>query len=113
MPYPRYITVNELITQLSLIAGQEQESFLEGLILAASDVVNEYVQGNVRPQVEEGEPEAEVYPRIKQATKMLAAEWYLNRETETQGLEKGVQGHGYLPQAVQSILYPLRSPVVL
>lgn len=110
MAYPKFITVAELEHQLNLIAGQEQASQLEGLILAASDVVNEYVQGNVRPKVAEGQTAPEVYPRIKQATKMLAAEWYEKRETENDGVSG--QGHGFLPQAVQSILYPLRRPVV-
>lgn len=111
MAYEKYITVNELIHQLSLIEGQEQTAFLESLIESASDVVNEYVQGNVRPEAAEGAPPEDIYPRIKQAVKMLAAEWYMNRETENNGVSG--QGHGFLPQAVQSILYPLRTPVVL
>lgn len=102
-----FITEQELMHQLSLISGQEQSDYLQSLALAASDVVNEYVQGNVLDE------EGEVYPRVKQATKMLAAEWYLNRETQMQGVDKGPQEHGFLPQAIQSILYPLRRPVVL
>lgn len=113
MDFPKFITVDELIAQLSLMDGQESTDYLESLILAASDVVNAYVQGNVRPEPTEEEPEPELYPRIKQATKILAAEWFNNREANTDGLDKGAQGHGFLPQAIQSILYPLRTPVVM
>lgn len=111
MAYEKFITVSELIHQLNLIDGSEQTSVLDNLILAASDVVNEYVQGNVRPEPTDAEPNPGVYPRVKQATAMLAAEWYENRETQATGLSG--YGHGFLPQAIQSILYPLRTPVVL
>ena len=110
MAFEKFITVPELEHQLSLISGAEQAVHLESLILAASDVINEYVQGNIRPAPTDDEPAPDVYPRIKQATKMLAAEWYEKRETENDGVSG--QGHGFLPQALQSYLYPLRRPVV-
>lgn len=113
MAITNFVTVAELEHQLSLFPNQETASYLSGLGLAASDVVSRYVQGNVRPESAPGDPEADPYPVIKQAVLMLAAEWYLNREANTEGIDKGAQGHGFLPQAIQSILYPLRNPVVI
>lgn len=112
MDFQKFVTVEELEAQLYLMPGQGDRSRLEMLILAASDVINAYVQGNIRPAIQDGEPESDLYPRIKQATLMLAAEWYENRETYIQGMDKGSQEHGFLPQSLQGFLYPLRVPVV-
>lgn len=102
-----FITKDELALQLNLLLAAEDASYLDGLIAAASDVINDYVQGNTK------DDDGEIYPRIKQATKMLAAEWFLNREANNEGRNQGNAGLGFLPQPIQSILYPLRRPVIL
>lgn len=112
MDFPKFVTVAELEAQVYLMPGQGDQAKLESLILAASDVINTYVQGNVRPPHAEGEPENDYYPRIKQATLMLAAEWFDNRETDTLGMEHGGPETGFLPKSIQGFLYPLRTPVV-
>lgn len=47
-----------------------------------------------------------------QATLVLVADWYKNREGQNGQLVEAQWGYGYLPRPVVALLYPLRIPTI-
>lgn len=53
-----------------------------------------------------------IRPEVKQATLILVAEFYRNRDGEQAGEVDPRYGYGYLPRPVLALLYPLRDPAL-
>lgn len=53
-----------------------------------------------------------VRPEVKQATLIIIAEMYRNREGEQGGEVDPRFGYGYLPRPALALLYPLRDPAL-
>lgn len=103
----KFCTRDELTEHLGLIPGYVNNSYIDGVIEAASEAVNEYVQGNTQ------DDNSQQYQRITQATLLLAGQWYMDREGEEADKVSDDYGYGYLPPAVTALLFPLRKPVSL
>ena len=89
------------------IAHSASDVMLAEYIEAASAAVLAYL----KVEVEESVP-VRVLPAARQATLILVAEWFKNREAEQQGQVDAQFGYGYLPQPVVGLLYPHRDPAL-
>lgn len=96
-------TLEQARAQIS-IAHSADDTLLKDLIDAASEAVLTYLRATEVP--------AGAVFAARQATLILVAEWYKNREAEQQGQVDASHGYGYLPQPVIALLYPHRDPAV-
>jgi hypothetical protein len=124
-----YCTLEEAKSQLRIpFADSTQDSHIEQLIYAASQMVKNYMgdksvyqavygdddeplerDSNYEPILESfsDQPRAErVRYEVKQAVLILISELYRNREGD------GNFDGNYLPSPVRAILYPLRDPAL-
>lgn len=74
-------------------------------IRAASEAVLTYLKVSDEASI----PERATFA-AKQATLILVAEFYRNREAEQAGEVDQAFGYGYLPRPVVALLYPHRDP---
>ena len=87
-------------------AHSADDALLTGYLEAASEAVCTYLR------VAEADVPAGASFAARQATVILVAEWFKNREAEQQGQVPAEYGYGYLPQPVIALLYPHRDPAV-
>lgn len=87
-------------------AHDADDGLLLGYLEAASEAVLTYLK------IEEADLPVSATFAARQATLILVAEWYKNREADQQGHVDAQYGYGYLPQPVIALLYPHRDPAV-
>ena len=98
------VTVSDAHEQLA-IAHNSDDTLLQNLIDAASEAVLTYLKVPDEASIPVGATFA-----ARQATLMLVAEFYKNREGEQDGEVGQEFGYGYLPRPVVALLYPHRDP---
>ena len=96
-------TLDQARAQIS-IAHTADDTLLTEMLEAASEAVLTYLRAEEVP--------ARAMFAARQATLILVAEWFKNREAEQQGQVDAQFGYGYLPQPVIALLYPHRDPAV-
>ena len=87
-------------------AHSASDTTLTEYLEAASEAVLTYLR------VAEADLPAGAVFAARQATLILVAEWFKNREAEQQGQVPAEYGYGYLPQPVIALLFPHRDPAV-
>ena len=102
-----------MIVTLAQARGQLQsthssdDATLTLMIEAASQAVLTYL----RLELEADIPVSASFA-VQQATLILVAEFYKNREAEQDGEVSPEFGYGYLPRPVVALLYPHRDPAL-
>ena len=102
-----------MIVTLAQARGQLQSTHsadddtLTLMINAASQAVLTYLRLADKDEI----PEAGTFAS-QQATLILVAEFYKNREAEQDGEVPPEFGYGYLPRPVVALLYPHRDPAI-
>lgn len=100
------VTIAEARDQLQS-AHSADDVHLTQLISAASEAVLTYLKLGDSSMI----PATATFA-TKQATLILVAEFYRNREGEQDGEIGQEFGYGYLPRPVVALLYPHRDPSV-
>ena len=100
------VTLQEARDQLQSTHSAD-DAHLTQLINAASEAVLTYLK-----LPDESSIPANATFAAKQATLILVAEFYRNREGEQAGEIGPEFGYGYLPRPVVALLYPHRDPTV-
>ena len=98
------VTVADAHAQLA-IAHSSDDTLLQNLIDVASEAVLTYLKVPDEDSIPAGATFA-----ARQATLILVAEFYKNREGEQDGNVGEEFGYGYLPRPVVALLYPHRDP---
>ena len=100
------VTLQEARDQLQSTHSAD-DTHLTQLINAASEAVLTYLK-----LAEESAIPVTANFAAKQATLILVAEFYRNREGEQSGEVGQEFGYGYLPRPVVALLYPHRDPSI-
>lgn len=100
------VTLQEARDQLQSTHSADDDHLTQ-LIKAASEAVLTYLK-----LPDESSIPATATFATKQATLILVAEFYRNREGEQNGEIGQEFGYGYLPRPVVALLYPHRDPSV-
>ena len=101
------VTLAEAREQLQSTHSAD-DAHLTQLINAASEAVVTYLK-----VADESSIPANATFAAKQATLILVAEFYRNREGATDAMQPGQEfGYGYLPVPVMALLFPHRDPSI-